>query len=95
MINSRKNYLMYEIHFSKDVYKFIKSKDIKFKENVLNIFNKLAEGSQGNMLDTKPLRGLKKHYRLRVGRYRFLYEVNDDSSYILVYKADVRGSVYK
>lgn len=37
----------------------------------------------------------KGHFRLRVGEYRFLYEINKTEVFIYVYKADNRGEVYK
>ncbi len=37
----------------------------------------------------------KGHFRLRVGKYRFLYTVIDDEILIYVYKADSRGDIYK
>jgi len=44
-------------------------------------------------------RGCKKltgssNYRLRVGRYRIVYAINDDESIVTVAKVGHRGSVY-
>ena len=35
------------------------------------------------------------HYRLRIGKYRFLYEVLESEILIYAYKADSRGDIYK
>jgi len=46
--------------------------------------------------DIKPLQGSKTEKRLRVGKYRVIYEYLDDGVKILmVNKIDTRGGVYK
>lgn len=35
------------------------------------------------------------HYHLRIGKYRFLYEVLESEILIYAYKADSRGDIYK
>ncbi|ELB9335810.1 hypothetical protein ABN535_001531 [Campylobacter upsaliensis] len=35
------------------------------------------------------------HYRLRISKYRFLYEVLESEILIYAYKADSRGDIYK
>jgi mRNA-degrading endonuclease RelE of RelBE toxin-antitoxin system len=35
------------------------------------------------------------HYRLRIGKCQFLYEVNMKEIFKYLYKADSRGGVYK
>ncbi|MFA5916767.1 MAG: hypothetical protein WC850_00850 [Candidatus Gracilibacteria bacterium] len=48
-----------------------------------------------NNLDIKPLKGKNNHYRLRIGKYRFLYEIIENKILIYFYNADSRGDVYK
>ncbi len=44
-------------------------------------------------LDVKKLTGHSRDYRLRVGRVRILFTVEEDR--LLVYRAGFRGTVYK
>lgn len=44
----------------------------------------------------KPLKGdLVGYYRLRVGKYRVIYKINNGSVTVLIIRVNVRGSVYK
>ena len=44
----------------------------------------------------KPLKGeLIGYYRLRVGKYRVIYKVNNETITVLIIRIDVRGNVYK
>ena len=43
----------------------------------------------------KKLTGSARSYRVRVGNYRVLYEVNDINKAVTVYAAGHRGEVYK
>ena len=46
-------------------------------------------------LDIKKLKGIKNDYRLRIGKYRFLYIIIEDSSLIHFYHVNSRGDIYK
>ncbi|MDR3169523.1 MAG: plasmid stabilization system [Candidatus Peribacteria bacterium] len=46
-------------------------------------------------LDIRPLQGEENRYRLRVGDYRFLYEVREMEIVVYFYEAGARGDVYK
>ena len=47
-------------------------------------------------LDIKPLFGIPwRHYRLRIGKYRFLYEIREDEILIYIYDAGSRGGIYR
>ena len=80
---------------SKKVVKFVKTKDLKFKQQVTKSFKIIAQTPFGNNLDIKRLKGLSNAYRLRIGKYRFLYEIKVDKVIIYFYDADSRGDVYK
>jgi mRNA interferase RelE/StbE len=47
--------------------------------------------------DIKPLQGYDNQYRLRIGKYRVIYEYtkNNDFKILLVNKIDSRGDIYK
>lgn len=48
-----------------------------------------------NMLDTKPLKGFENTYRIRLWKYRFIYEVFDDKIEIHFLEIDSRWDIYK
>ncbi|MDE7196835.1 MAG: hypothetical protein K2N69_07445 [Helicobacter sp.] len=41
------------------------------------------------------LKGEENKYRLRLGKYRFLYEIIEEQILVYAYKANSRGDVYK
>ncbi len=81
---------MSNIIFSKDVLKTIKTYDNKTRERILAAIDGIPLG------DIKKLKGnyLPPIFRLRVGKYRALYYMDDDGT-IRIIKIDSRGDVYK
>lgn len=68
---------MYRVLVHKKVEKFLDSKDDKF---VLSFWDKIKilkknPFDRNTNLDVVPLEGQKNHYRLRMGKYRFLYVI--------------------
>lgn len=85
---------MYKIETSKEVDKFLdKHRDIakKFVQNLETL--KILPFS--NNLDIKSLKWKKNHYRLRIWKYRFLYEIIENEILIYFYEADTRWDIYK
>lgn len=88
--------MTYEILISKDVRKFLEKKDTKFIQKVDTIFEKLKTNPFNHPeLDLKKMVNSQNDYRIRIGKYRFLYSVIGSKLIIYIYKADSRGSVYK
>lgn len=85
----------YNIQLNKTVQKFLKKAD---KWVVLSFRVKL-EIMQYNPLDTsldiKPYKWFPWHYRLRVGKYRFIFEIVEQEIIIYFYDADSKGDIYK
>lgn len=49
-----------------------------------------------SLLDIKPLQWAKNKYRLRIGKYRFLFRKEDDNRIVVYfYDADSRWGIYK
>ena len=46
-------------------------------------------------LDITPMAGTKDVFRMRIGKYRFLYAVSDTEAIIIFTVADSRGGDYK
>ncbi|ELZ7566969.1 type II toxin-antitoxin system RelE/ParE family toxin [Campylobacter upsaliensis] len=84
----------YNIEYHKDFIKFLKKhQDIQAK--VFESFETIAQNPYEAKLDIKKLQGRANHYRLRISKYRFLYEVLESEILIYAYKADSRGGIYK
>jgi mRNA interferase RelE/StbE len=86
---------VYNLKYDKTVIKFLQKHDKAFALKVLDIFDAIALDPFENTFDIKPLQGMKNHYRLRVSKYRFLYEVFNQELLIYCYDADTRGDIYK
>lgn len=86
---------MYEVQTSKDFDKFLdRHKDLAPK--IIKALEDIAQNPYHNQQDTKKLQGFDKHYRLRVGKYKILYEIREGQILIIyAYKADSRGDIYK
>ncbi len=87
---------MYRIKLEKNVMKFLE----KHKwEKIIDIFweklNIISKNPYHNSLDIKALQWLKNQYRLRIGKYRFLYEVSDNNEIIFFFDANNRWNIYK
>lgn len=86
--------MSYAIKYAKQVEKFLdKHKDLQPK--VLTALEQIAQNPFENTLDIKKLQGESHKYRLRIGKYRLLYEIIDEQILIYAYKAQSRGDVYK
>lgn len=86
---------MYKLEASKQVVKFVNSRTPKERQRIAMAFETLQNDPFQNHLDIKKMKGMENSYRLRLGDYRFLYEILEEQVFIFVYKADNRGDVYK
>lgn len=83
----------YRVKTSKNFDKFLaKHQDLTPK--ILKSFREIAQDPYNTPLDIKKLKGEENKYRLRLGKYRFLYEIIEEQILIYAYKADSRGDVY-
>lgn len=86
--------MSYAIKYAKQVEKFLdKHKDLQPK--VLSALEQIAQNPFNNTLDIKKLQGEEHKYRLRIGKYRLLYEIIESQILIYAYKAQSRGDMYK
>jgi mRNA interferase RelE/StbE len=85
----------YIIRTSKIVIKFLK----KHPDIALIFQEKTAlmrHSPLNSLLDTKKLiNDSMNGYRLRIGKYRFLFIINDTEVFIYFYDAYSRGGIYK
>lgn len=85
---------MYKIQMSKIVDNFL-AKHSDIRQRVLDKLEILAQNPYKNTLDIQKLQGRDNRYRLRVGKYRILYEIIENQILIYAYDADSRGGIYK
>ncbi len=86
---------MYKITYKKQVVKFVKKRIPKDKDRILKRFTELKINPYptNQKLDIKKLQG-KNAFRLRVGDYRFVYDIEDNELIIYMEDADNRGDIY-
>lgn len=87
---------MYKVLLHRKVEQFLDTRDDKF---VLLFWKKIRvlrdnPFDRNTNLDIVPLKGKKNNYRLRIGEYRFLFEIKKREVLIYFYKADTRGGIY-
>ncbi|MCD7746681.1 MAG: type II toxin-antitoxin system RelE/ParE family toxin [Lachnospiraceae bacterium] len=81
---------MYRIILKKRAKKFIDSLPRNERQRIVAEIEKLPDGD-----DIKSLQGHKGLFRLRVGSYRIIYEVNHGELIVIVIDAGNRGEIYK
>ncbi len=87
---------MYKLHLHKKVQKFIKKQDKNLKQRIRKAFKELEKNPYPSNLnlDIKKLKN-NEDYRLRMGKFRFLYFIKEDILVVVVEEADSRGDIYK
>jgi mRNA interferase RelE/StbE len=80
----------FEIEFSKKASKDYKKLLKDYKTLVDLVLSKPIEGLP---VDVKPIIGEENTYRIRVGKYRVLFEIIENT--ILISRIRLRGDVYK
>ena len=83
----------YAIKTHKSVDKFLSSHP-EIARHFIEKFSLIAQNPKATLVDTKPLKGKPNNYRLRIGKYRFLYEIKNKEILIRIWRADSRGSAY-
>jgi len=85
---------MYEIFFSKQAYKTLRRiprnvSDLMYQKLTVIAHDPYGEHNNVTKLQNRP------GYRLRVGDWRIIYELQDDKLVILVLKIAPRGEIYR
>lgn len=90
--------MSYTIEYSKSARKSLLKLDPKIKSRFLVAFEIMSksESIDHDTLDIKQLKGvLNGYYRLRIGSYRAVFDVNNGMLLLLILKIHPRGDVYK
>ena len=85
----------YKVRYKKKAVKFIKlNKKIGLKFH--KVFSEIAENYEKvDLYDIKKMKGLEEVKRLRIGKYRAIFTVENNILIIEVLDIDSRGGIYK
>jgi mRNA interferase RelE/StbE len=85
--------MMYDVKYSSQALKFLRNADKLLAKRLLEKIESLQE--KPVLHDSKVLEGsIEKLFRVRVGSYRILYEVDYENKRIGIVKIDKRSRVY-
>ncbi|MCD6488323.1 MAG: type II toxin-antitoxin system RelE/ParE family toxin [Desulfurococcales archaeon] len=84
----------YNVYITGKALKELNKIDPHSRDKVLEALIVLRDYGFTGRLDIKKLRGYKNHYRIRVGRYRILFELEKPRK-IIVYAILPRKEAYK
>jgi len=86
---------MYQIVLHKKVIKFINSRNSKEKQLIKKKFDQLQLNPypQNIQIDSKKLQN-RDGFRLRIGGYRFIYDIIDEELIIYIENSGNRGDIY-
>lgn len=82
--------MRFSVRYSNKSCDFFKKSELEIRKRVLNKIDNLLVNPFPN--DVKSVKG-KGLFRVRVGNYRILYEIEEDE--IVIFKIEKRGNVYK
>jgi mRNA interferase RelE/StbE len=84
---------MYEMLLSRKASHFIKTLQESYKEKIKDALRNLMENPFS--YPHKKIKGKTNMYRIRVGKYRVLYKVDEKKEILTVLKIDKRSRVYR
>lgn len=80
---------MYKLAFDKAAIKFLQKQPVWQQRKIIEALEKLPDEG-----DIKSLKGTDGLYRLRIGKYRAIYAIINDTLIIRIINIDSRGQVY-
>ncbi len=85
---------MYTVNLTKKAAKSYDKLPEKLKNEIRDALNELQYSFAPNGLDVKKLKGCKSTYRVRVGHWRIIYEIDIKEKSILIYGILPRKNAY-
>ena len=85
----------YNISWSKQAVNYLQRLDNTTKKRIIIHVEWLAENPKASTLDVKPLSGNPGLFRLRVGKYRVIFSIENEIKLLAVAHVLPRGEVYK
>ncbi len=86
---------MYKYKLSKTVIKFLEKRDKAFLLRFDEKLSEIRKNPHNPIADVEPYKWYPGDYRLRIGKYRFLYTIKEEEIVVYFYDADSRGGIYK
>jgi len=87
--------MFYAVIYSKKAKKFMNANKL-YGLRFMQTFTEISEDiSKANDYDVIKIAGYDHMYRLRIGKYRALFNVKDEKLLIIVVDIDSRGDIYK
>jgi len=83
----------YKIEISKSANRDIRKIEVKFVKSIFETIKDLSDNPYP--FQSIKLKGSENSYRLRVGNYRVLYEINKNERCVVVYHIRHRREAYK
>jgi mRNA interferase RelE/StbE len=84
--------LIYQLILSRDAIKFVAKQEKNVQERVRKAL--LGLTVRPPVGDIRLMKGFEKRFRLRIGSYRIIFEVNLQEKIVYVLAIDNRGEVY-
>jgi len=84
----------YDVNITRKALRELNKLDSDSRSKVLEVLIILRDYGFTSRLDIKKLRGYKSHYRIKVGKYRILFELEKPRK-IIVYAILPRKKAYK
>lgn len=84
---------MYNVILSKKASNFIEKLDKSYKNKIKDVFLSLKENPFS--YPHRKIKGEIYIYRIRIGKYRILFHINDADNIIIILKIDKRSKIYK
>ena len=85
--------MMYEVIVPKNVQKDIDELSENLRDRIEEAIEDLAEDPRPN--GVVKMKGSDSRYRIRIGNYRVVYDINDGKLLVLVVQCQHRREVYK
>jgi mRNA interferase RelE/StbE len=86
---------MYEIVITKSAERELKKLPLKIYQEVRTLIFSLAENQRPYGVETMTNYGKGRHYRVRTGDYRVIYQVHDETITVEIVKVGHRREIYK
>ena len=85
----------YQVELTKSASKEFKKLPKKIQSKVLEAFEFLSKNPYSEILKIKKMKGPESLFRIRIGDYRIVYEVNNGKLIVIIIKIGNRKDVYK
>lgn len=85
---------MFDLIYREQVVKQLKKLPWKKREQVIEKLKKLSINPYTEEINIKKLSGTSRSYRLRVDDIRVIYELDQSSQKIYIWKIGFRGQIY-